>query len=243
MKIQSSQQLSTTSGIKVLIYGNAGMGKTLLAATAPAPVLLSAESGLLSLSKRNIERVYGVDTPGITYDIPVIIIKTVEDISAAYTWLTTSKDAQGFQTIVIDSISEIAEVILANAKPQVKDARLAYGTMMEQMANTVRLFRDQPKNVYFTAKSELVKDENGVAQYAPSLPGNKMSQQIPYWLDEVFNLGMGTTADGSEYRYLRTSPTMKFTAKDRSGSLEAMEEPHLGKIFSKILEDCSTNQA
>ena len=50
--------------VKALVYGDAGAGKTKLCATAPTPVILSAESGLLSLAD---------------YEIPVIDISTAQD--------------------------------------------------------------------------------------------------------------------------------------------------------------------
>ena len=43
-----------TAGVKVLVYGHAGAGKTSLIRTAPNPVILSAEAGLLSLSDLDI---------------------------------------------------------------------------------------------------------------------------------------------------------------------------------------------
>ena len=51
--------LKTTStlasnGAKLLVYGQAGAGKTTLAATLPAPIILSAEGGLLSIQDANL---------------------------------------------------------------------------------------------------------------------------------------------------------------------------------------------
>ena len=43
-----------SSGVKVLVYGQAGSGKTTLIRTAPAPLILSAEAGLLSLAGTDI---------------------------------------------------------------------------------------------------------------------------------------------------------------------------------------------
>ena len=37
------------SGVKLLVYGAAGAGKTYLIKTLPDPIILSAEAGLLSL--------------------------------------------------------------------------------------------------------------------------------------------------------------------------------------------------
>ena len=211
------------NGIKVLIYGFAGTGKTSLCATAPAPVIISAESGLLSLRH---------------HDIPVIEISTVEDLTEAYNWAVSSAEAKSFQTICIDSISEIAEVVLANAKKQVKDPRQAYGELIEKTMMTIRAFRDlQGKHVYMAAKMEPFKDEaTGIVRYIASMPGSKLGGQLPYLFDEVFRLGIGKVPQtGQQYRFLQTQPDLQYEAKDRSGALEATEPPDLNFIFNKIL--------
>lgn len=239
LEFTTTSVASAVAGVKVLIYSPSGLGKTVMCATAPAPLLLSAESGLLSLKKKNIERLYGANQPGICYDIPVIQIRTVDDLTAAYNWIITSPDAQQFQTVCIDSLSEIGEVVLNNAKRQVKDPRQAYGELIEKMETTIRLFRDLPgKHVYMSAKMEPSKDDmTGVIKYGPSMPGSKLGQKLPYFFDEVFRLGVNKDAQGISYRFLQTQPDIQFEAKDRSGSLAAMEQPNLTHLFNTILGD------
>lgn len=237
LNFTTTSQAAVVHGVKMLVYGQAGMGKTCLAATAPAPIILSAESGLLSLSRANIERLYGVNSPNVTYDIPVINITTVDDLIESYNWFLRSKDATQFQTIYIDSLSEIGEVVLANAKKQVKDKRQAYGELIEQIDNAIRLFRDLAgRHVVMTAKLEVYKDEfSGVTKNGPSMPGAKMGYKIPYLYDEVFRLGINKAPDGSEYRFLQTQPDFQHDAKDRSGALDPVEYPNLTHVINKIL--------
>jgi hypothetical protein len=228
---------AVANGVKALVYADSGMGKTLMCATAPAPIVISAESGLLVLNKKNIEKVYGVATPGITYDLPVIKITTVQDLNDALQWLMTPQ-AANFQTVCIDSISEIGEVVLNNAKRQVKDPRQAYGELIEKMESVIRAYRDLPgKNVYMTAKLDPMKDElTGIVRYGPSMPGAKLGQKLPYFFDEVFKLGVNKDQTGASFRYLQTSADLQNMAKDRSGALDVMEPPHLAYVFNKILQ-------
>jgi len=222
LQFSTTDQASAAAGVKVLVYGDAGMGKTTLCATAPAPIIISAESGLLSLRK---------------YRIPVIEIKTIDQLTEAYDWCIRSAEARQFATICIDSISEIGEVVLANAKRQVKDPRQAYGELIEKMTMTIRAFRDLPgKHVYMAAKMEPMKDElTNVVKYGPSMPGAKLGPQLAYFFDEVFRLGVNKTPQGETYRFLQTQPDLQYTAKDRSGSLAAIESPDLNHVFTKIL--------
>lgn len=228
---------TSVGGIKSLVYGEAGVGKTMLLATAPAPVMISNESGALSLRKANLERLYGVGNPHITYNMPIIEVKTVEDLVDAHRWCEQSNEAKAFQTVGMDSSSEIAEVILNNAKRQVKDPRQAYGELIEKMETTIRSFRDlQNKHVLITAKMEPLKDEmTGVVKYAPAMPGAKLGNKLPYFFDEVFRLGINKTPQGESYRFLQTQPDLQYVAKDRSGALAAIEPPILSTLFAKIM--------
>lgn len=237
IQLQSSNALAVQHGVKILVYGRAGLGKTVLSATMPSPVLISAEAGMLSLRKSNLERMFGPDNPTIAYDMPVITVATIDDLINVERWARESPEAQQFQSLCIDSLTEIGEVVLANAKLQAKDPRQAYGELIEKMTMTVKAFRDlQGKHVYMSAKEERAKDEaTGVTLAGPSMPGTKMGPALPYLFDEVFHLGKAQDpASQTEYRYLRTQPDFTHDAKDRSGALEVIEYPHLGNIIAKI---------
>ena len=245
MKFSTVSKSSTVQGVKCLIYAGSGDGKSVLTATLPAPIMISAEAGILSLRRNNLVKIFGPDDPSICYDMPLIEISTVEDLSDAYNWCYSSKEAAGIESVALDSITEIAEVVLANAKMLVKDPRQAYGELIDKMEMLVRSFRDLPgKNVALLAKMEPQKDEfTGVVKYVPSMPGAKLSNKLPYYFDEVFRLGVGKAPDGTQYRFLQTQPDLQYVAKDRSGALDPIEEPHLGKIFTKIMSESAVSEA
>ena len=208
------------NGVKVLVYGQAGAGKTSLIKTLPAPIVLSAEGGLLSIADA---------------DVPYIEVSSMDTLKEAYQWVLNSDDAKHFQSIALDSISEIAEVVLNHEKKIAKDPRQAYGAMQEQMGDIIRGFRDIPgKNVYFSAKLEKTQDEMGRVLYAPSMPGNKVGQSLPYFFDEVLALRVERDADGNSQRALMCESDGLWQAKDRSGKLSSWEAPDLGEVFKKI---------
>lgn len=221
VKLQSTMNVGTDR-IKSAIYGPSGIGKTSLCATAPNPVIFSAESGLLPLRKLNL---------------PFSEIRTYQDLVDAYTWCATSKEAQQFQTICIDSASEIGEVVLRNEKLHTKDPRKAYGELAEKVVAIIKDFRDIPgKHVVVFFKEERQKDEgSGMILYQPSMPGQKLGPAIPYLFDEVFHYESGVDQTTQQaWRALRTQTSTQAVAKDRSGSLDVWEFPHLGQIFDKI---------
>lgn len=208
------------NGVKLLVYANAGAGKTSLIPTLPNPVVLSAEGGLLSIADA---------------EVPYLEVSSYDTLMEAYMWLTQSAEAKGFDSVALDSISEIAEVVLNHEKKIAKDPRQAYGAMQEQMTDLIRAFRDiDGKHVYFTAKCEKAMDETGRLLYAPSMPGNKVGQQLPYFFDEVLALRVEKDADGNAQRALMCDSDGIWLAKDRSGKLSAWEAPDLGALIAKI---------
>lgn len=208
------------SGVKLLVYGQAGAGKTSLIKTLPSPVVLSAEGGLLSIQDA---------------DLPYIEIGTMDTLKEAYQWLAESAEAAQFKSVALDSISEIAEVVLNHEKKVNKDPRAAYGSMQEQMADIIRVFRDLPgRHVYMSAKLEKTQDEMGRILYGPSMPGNKTGQSLPYFFDEVLALRVERDAEGNHHRALMCDSDGLWLAKDRSGKLSAWEAPDLGAIIGKI---------
>jgi phage nucleotide-binding protein len=222
IKLTSTKQSAIESGIKVLVHGPAGAGKTVLCGTTDAPtVIISAEAGLLSLKDK---------------DIPVIEVSTIQDVEEAYRFVTESSDANQFEWVCLDSISEIAEVCLAHEKKQTKDPRQAYGALQDHMGGLIRAFRDLPgKNVYFSCKQAREKDEQtGAFLYGPSLPGAKLGQGIGYFFDEVFALRVEKMEDGTMARMLQTQRDYQYEAKDRSGVLDMYEQPSLAAIAAKI---------
>ena len=218
VQLKSTGDISS-NGLDIMVYGQAGAGKTTLIKTLPDVVVLSAEGGLLSIQDANL---------------PYIEITSIADLMEAYEWLS-SGEAKKFQSVALDSISEIAEVCLNTEKKIAKDPRQAYGSMQEQMADVIRAFRDLPnRHVLMTAKLEKTQDEMGRVLYSPSMPGNKTGQALPYFFDEVLALRVEKDAEGNTQRALMCDSDGLWLAKDRSGKLGAWEAPDLGEIIAKI---------
>lgn len=208
------------TGVSVLVYGAAGSGKTRLISTMSAPIILSAEGGLLSIQAA---------------DLPYIEIASMSDLHEAYSWLTKSAESADYKSVALDSISEIAEVVLSVEKKTAKDPRQAYGAMSDQMSDIIRIFRDLPnRHVYFSAKLEKSNDEMGHVLYSPAMPGNKTGQALPYFFDEVLALRVEKNAEDHSQRALMCDSDGLWLAKDRSGMLDRWEAPDLGAIIAKI---------
>lgn len=229
IKLTSTREAARTNGVKVLVYGGAGAGKTTLCKTLPGkPIIISAEGGLLSLH----------DT-----DIPVIEVASLEDVHEAYQYLSADPEGQTFDWVALDSISEIAEVVLNHEKKATKDPRQAYGALAENMLELLRAFRDLPgRNVYMSCKMDKVKDEQtGAMLYGPLLPGAKLAAQIPYLFDFVLCLRVEKDEAGIVHRYLQTGADFNYVAKDRSGALDQFEPANIAAITNKVINAKTSN--
>lgn len=222
---------SVNHGIKVLVYGPAGVGKTRLAGTMPKPIIISAEAGLLTFKKMIADGLLDPETP-------VLIINTAEELDEAFAWCEKNAVAKGFMSVALDSISEIAERILESEKAKTKDPRQAYGELSVRTIKMVKKFRDLPGlHVLITAKQAEVKDGvTGVVRAAPTTPGQQVGPALPYLFDEVFQAFTDKDpTTGATFHALRTHAAFNADAKDRSGVLDEIEYPDMVHLISKIL--------
>ena len=229
IKFAKPSEVARQQGLKALIYGSSGAGKTVLCTTGDQPTLIvSAEAGLLSIK----------DVPG---DISVTEVHTLDEVGAVYQYLTTDDH---YKTVALDSISEIAEQCLAEELTKNKDPRKAYGELITRMTALIRLFRDLPgKDVIMTAKIERIQDDSSRLLYALGMPGAKLGAALPYFFDLVCPLRVEKDREGNLHRWLQTGTDGAYIAKDRSGQLEMFEEPSIASVKAAILGSKSTKKA
>ena len=223
-RIKSPSDLVESQGAKLLVYGESGVGKTTLCQTAPGKTLVvSMESGLLSIK----------DAP----DLDAIEVKEAAEIEEIAQLLESGQ--LQYDTVCLDSVTEMAEILLSQEKAKSKDPRRAYGEVIEVMIKTMRRFRDLPVHVIFIAKQSRERDEQtGAYHYQPMMVGAKLPTQIPYFFDEV--LVLRTFDDENEEgktvtsRWLQTRIGQNYIAKDRSGKLDGFETPDLASVINKL---------
>ena len=226
VQLKSTKNVAT-DGVKILVHAPSGYGKTHLIRTLPNPFIISAESGLLSLGD---------------CDLPYAEVQTIDDVKEVYEWIVRSEEAKAFDSIALDSISEIAEVVLSDEKNKPTkdgkgvDGRAAYGNMADIMGQLIRAFRDiRGKNIYMSAKTEKVQDERGRILYGPSMPGKTLTNGLAYFFDFVFALRVETGEDGAKWRGLLCDGDDIWMAKNRGGRLDTWEAPDLGAIIRKVV--------
>ena len=65
--IKKSNELVIPSTVKMMIYGQAGMGKTTVALSAPKPLLLDFDNGVKRVNMAHLD---GIDIAGRSFGLP-----------------------------------------------------------------------------------------------------------------------------------------------------------------------------
>lgn len=216
--IKSTSKFADDVGIKILIYGAAGVGKTTAFASAPAPLIVSAEGGLLSVADQ---------------DLPYVNIDSLADLREIYGWLKAGK--HDYKTICVDSLSEICDLWVREYRGDT-DAAKMYPKMRTAVLNLLHGFRDLKYNVVFTAREtaqEIKRRAETITIVKPAVMGNKLQDDLPY----VFDVVMRMVVEYQDTRRVYTACEGDTVAKDRTGKLPAVfnvQDGFLTKVFNVI---------
>jgi hypothetical protein len=152
-----------------------------------------------------------------------------------------------YDTYFVDSLTVLSRLCFAWCKTQPQafsektgkpDNRGAYGLLGQEMiAALTHLQHVRDKHVIYVAILEEKTDDFNRRFYQLQLEGSKTALELPGVLDEVVTLAILKADDGTPYRGLitRADNPFGYPSKDRSGRLDAIEEPHLGKLIAKCL--------
>ena len=207
-------------GFKSIIYGPPGSAKTPLLNTAPRPLLLATEPGLLSLR-------------GST--IPTFCAFTSAAIDDFFKWFFNSNETKKFDTIGVDSISQLAEIYLTDAKKSNKHGMKAYGEMEERTyAQLKGLYFTQHKHTYLIAKEEIIND-NGAQIRRPHFPGKALGIKVPHDYDAILRLAMHNVPGVGQKLAFRCVGSLEEMARNRTGTLSEFEPPNFSELVRKAI--------
>ena len=231
--------------LKALFYGEPGVGKTVLAASAQkskslGPVLFgNADKGTLSLAGM---------------DLDITEINDLQSLARVLRFLRDGKHS--YKTFVLDSITEMYQMAIESIVQQkVKNAKSGgrslddvyqedYGEMTSALRRAGKVLRELPMHVIITAHSQSWQDENSVERVVPAMTP-RLRQHIVGFMDVVGYLYTSNIEEENEkgekvkriQRKLLAQPVGKYMAKDRTpgGKLgTVVEDPTMSKIWRLI---------
>ena len=151
-----------------------------------------------------------------------------------------------YETVFIDSITVAGRLCFQWCKGQPQafsdrngkpDMRGAYGLHGQEMiAWLTHLQHTRNKNVWFVGILDEKLDDFNRRAFSPQIEGSETGNELPGIVDEVIVMAEIGQADADPYRAFvcRTLNPFGYPAKDRGGRLDAIEEPHLGRLMTKI---------
>ena len=198
VKLTSPAELAKENGITLLMYATAGAGKTVACATAPAPLLIAAERGSVSLLPKYLVDIFGPDDPSITYVVPTVEAYDPKTFAEVFAWLSKSAEAKQFQTVFIDPISYLASSLYdraqkeldAEAKSGKAHGGLIHQKTLQDIMRIMRAYVTLPgKNVVVTAYAKVVKGtDDEPERYGPDMPSASGSRALNHVFDHVWRL-------------------------------------------------------
>ena len=213
--LQEARVFAQQFGCKAIIYGPPGSAKTPIINTAPRPVLLATEPGLLSM--RNSK-------------VPTWIGDTKTKIDEFFKWFENSSEANNFDTLAIDSTSEICNICLNESKKA--HGLQQYGEMADYaMPYFRRMYFKREKHMYFIAKEELTVD----GKRRPSYPGQQLPKDMPHLYDCVLRLAKVPVPQVGETLAFQCNGSVDIVARNRTGTLDNFEPPDFSALVKKVM--------
>lgn len=221
--LKEAREFAQNYGVKAVVHGGPGTGKTPLINSAPRPVLLAAEPGLLSMRNSRV---------------PTKLAPTWAEIKDFFDWVFKSNEAKQFDTVGIDSASQICEIHLRDNPGKAAHGLPRYGKMAEDCGDIFhKLYYLQQKHVYMICKQELEQTDAGGGKLRPYFPGKDLNTKVPHLYDEILHLGVFAVPGHGQVKAFQCHSSFDSQCRDRTGNLSQFEPPDLSALFAK----CMTN--
>jgi hypothetical protein len=257
--ISADDRLADRRGVKALVVGPTGVGKTSLLRTLDptCTLFVDVEAGDLAVQDVPVDTIRLHDWT-TARDIACRIGGPNPSFPPTACYSRAHYEAIGgalekldkYQTLFVDSITAISRLSFrwAEQQPEAfsdrsgrKDVRGAYGLHAREMINWLhQLQHARGMNVIFVAILEKVTDEVNRSEFQIQMEGAKTGRELPGIVDQIITMQFVNFGDGEPVRaFVCTSPnTWGHPAKDRAGRLNQIEQPHLGKLIAKLVNPC-----
>ena len=255
--ITADERLREKKGVKLVLLGKSGIGKTTqLKTLAEATTLfVDLEAGDLAVKDWRGDCVRPSTWPEFR-DLVVFLSGPNAALPADAPYSQAHYEhvcerygdpAQlaRYDTYFVDSITVLSRLALMWAKTQPQsvsertgkpDTRGAYGLLGTEMLGALsQLQHARGKHVVFVAILDERMDDFNRKVFVPQIEGAKTAAELPGIVDEVVTLAEIKTEEGGSYRAFVTQ-TMNpygFPAQDRSGQLDLLEPPDLRALIAK----------
>lgn len=203
---------------KVIVHGPSGAGKTRFASTWPNAIILDIEGGTMSIDKDKAVDIVAKDQI------------TIASLPEYIEWLG-SKEADQYETVVLDSLTELQSQFLNEKLKTVPDPRMAYGQWQAYLRSIMQELFNLKKHVVLIARSKMGEDIEGAEKLFPELSPSAFSV-VPALVDYAIVItgettGLGLRATTTTYGFGKHP---KYWTKARSIIADKFEPSYEGFI-------------
>ena len=256
--ITADQRMAESRGIKGVIFGRSGIGKTSLLWTLrnSTTLFFDLEAGDLAIEGLAVDAIRP-RTWTECRDFAVFIggpnpaLRDDQVYSAAHYAAVCQKFGDPaaldrYDTVFIDSITVAGRLCFqwCKGRPEAHsektgkpDVRGAYGLHgREMIAWLTHLQHTRGKNIWFVGILDEKLDDFNRKVFVPQIDGSKTGLELPGIVDQVITMAE-IKGDGDQLQrgfVFQTLNPWGYPAKDRSGRLDPIEPPHLGQLMGKI---------
>ena len=206
--IKKSAELVIPTNVKMMIYGQAGMGKTTIALSSPKPLLIDFDNGVKRVNESHLQ---GVD---------IVQVESWEDIRTLLIAELSSLNA--YKSIVVDTIGKMMDYIInykcANRQPSIRD----WSGINQEFQWFVRAISSLNKNIVFVAHRDTRKEGDDTV-FIPALR-EKSYNSIVTELDLLGYMEM-RNQNGIVRRTITFDPTNRSDGKNTCNMPAIMEIP------------------
>ncbi|MEG9862791.1 MAG: ATP-binding protein [Flavobacteriales bacterium] len=256
--ITADQRLAEKRGVSGCIFGRSGIGKTSLlwSLDEKKTLFFDLEAGDLAVEGWEGDTIRPRTWPECR-DFAVFIggpnpaLRDEQPYSQAHFEAVCERFGNPavlnkYDTVFVDSITVAGRLCLQWCKGQPQamsertgkpDSRGAYGLHGQEMIGWLtHLQHTRNKNLWFVGILDERLDDYNRKVYAPQIDGAKTALELPGVVDQVITLAELVDDNSVPYRAFinHTLNPYGYPAKDRSGRLDMIEAPHLGKLMKKI---------
>lgn len=235
--LKSTAQTALQTYKKLIIHGQSGIGKTMLAATA-APfkplIILTEKTGDESLQHSAIVEAFGADREDILYDIDLIEAFDPDTFEEAIRYAIDSED---HNLVIFDSMSKGSRLILKAAKSENSHGMKAYGQHNDEAMALIETLLESDKHVVLLCHTSRQEDsDTNEILYYPSFEGKAFGEKVVYDMPHVLFMEQIMDDAGVEHRVLRCHKgDSNKRVKTRGNALSELEKPHLGELIGKLI--------